>query len=127
MANVGRTLYVEVTNNLVRRVFEHKQALLPGFTSEYGLTDLVYYEATADVRDALAREKQVKGWLREKKVALIEAMNPEWEDLSHVIGLDVGSVAFERQGVTKPVTRSERRPTTRRSLADGADPSLRSG
>jgi putative endonuclease len=82
MTNVARILYVGVTNNLERRVYEHKHKLVPGFTSKYGLTQLVYYAETEDVREAIAREKQIKGWLRTKKVALIEEMNPHWEDLS---------------------------------------------
>ena len=82
MANASRTLYVGVTNNLQRRVFEHKTKRIPGFTSKYNLTRLVYYEATRDVRAALAREKQIKAWRREKKLELIEAENPGWRDLS---------------------------------------------
>ncbi len=82
MANKARTLYTGVTNNIERRVYEHKNKLVPGFTSRYGLTELVYLAETNDVRDAIAREKQIKGWSRAKKVALIEEMNPEWEDLS---------------------------------------------
>jgi putative endonuclease len=71
MANKGRTLYVGVTNNLERRVYEHKRKLVEGFTSRYGLTELVYYASTNDVREAIATEKQIKGWIRAKKVALI--------------------------------------------------------
>ena len=82
MSNVSRTLYVGVTNDLQRRVYEHKQKLTPGFTRKYNLTLLVYFEATPDIRAALAREKQIKGWLRAKKVALIESINPNWLDLS---------------------------------------------
>ena len=76
------TLYTGMTNNLERRVYEHKHKLTPGFTSRYGLARLVYYEETNDVRVAIAREKQIKGWLRRKKIALIESVNPEWKDLS---------------------------------------------
>ena len=82
LANISRALYVGVTNNLQRRVLEHQAKQTPGFTSEYNITRLVYYEATADVRAALTREKQIKAWRREKKVALIEATNPTWRDLS---------------------------------------------
>lgn len=82
MSNEGRTLYVGVTNNLARRVYEHKQHSGSIFTGKYHLTRLVYHEEFADVRDAIAREKQIKGWLRAKKVALIESLNPEWDDLS---------------------------------------------
>ena len=82
MANEGRTIYVGVTNNLERRVYQHKNKLVEGFTSRYGLTKLVYYAATNDVIAAIAREKQIKGWARTKKVSLIEETNPEWDDLS---------------------------------------------
>ena len=82
MTNRNRTLYIGMTNNLERRVHEHKHGLFPGFTSKYKMTQLVYYEVGDDVRAAIAREKELKGWLRAKKRALIEAMNPEWEDLS---------------------------------------------
>jgi len=82
MTNNSRTLYTGVTDNLVRRAYEHKKKLVEGFTKKYNLTRLVYYETTSDVRAAIQREKQVKGWLRKKKIALIEAANPEWKDLS---------------------------------------------
>jgi putative endonuclease len=71
-----------VTNDLTVRVYEHKQALTPGFTTKYGLDRLVYFESTTDVRVALEREKQLKRWVRRKKIALIERMNPRWEDLA---------------------------------------------
>jgi putative endonuclease len=82
MASYRRVLYIGVTNNLERRVYEHKHGLLPGFTSKYRVNRLVYFEETPDVRAALEREKQIKGWLRSKKIALIEAANPDWRDLS---------------------------------------------
>ena len=82
MTNRSRTLYIGVTNDLRRRVQEHKEKLIPGFTQKYNVTQLVYYEETPDVKAAIAREKQIKGWLRAKKVALIESVNPEWRDLS---------------------------------------------
>ena len=82
MTNKSRTLYTGVTNDLERRVYEHKHKLVPGFTSKYNITQLVYYEETDDVNIAIAREKQIKGWLRAKKIALIESINPEWKDLS---------------------------------------------
>ena len=82
MTNRSDTLYTGVTNDLQRRVYEHRQKLVDGFTKKYNLNALVYYEATDDVRSAIAREKQIKGWLRAKKVALIESMNPQWRDLS---------------------------------------------
>ncbi|MFQ5799118.1 MAG: GIY-YIG nuclease family protein [Bacteroidota bacterium] len=82
MSNRSRTLYTGVTNNLLRRVDEHKRKLVPGFTRKYNIIRLVYYEATTDIGVAIAREKQIKGWLRAKKIALIESLNPKWEDLS---------------------------------------------
>lgn len=82
MTGRSDTLYTGVTNNLERRVYEHKHGLVEGFTKKYNLTTLVYYETTDDVRSAIAREKQIKGWLRSKKIALIESTNPQWRDLS---------------------------------------------
>ena len=82
MTNKSRTLYTGVTSNLMRRVHEHKNKLIEGFTSKYNIHILVYYESTSNVHAALAREKQIKGWLRSKKIALIESMNPKWKDLS---------------------------------------------
>jgi putative endonuclease len=76
------TLYTGVTNDIERRVYEHKHKLTPGFTSRYNVNRLVYYEEYNDIRDAIAREKQIKGWLRKKKIALIESTNPNWDDLS---------------------------------------------
>ena len=82
IASRSRTLYTGVTNNLDRRVFEHKEKLVPGFTSKYKIERLVYFEVTQDVQAAILREKQIKGWTRSKKLALIESMNPTWQDLS---------------------------------------------
>jgi putative endonuclease len=82
MTNKSGTLYIGVTNNLERRVYEHKNHLIKGFTKKYHITKLVYYEETNDVNVVLVREKQVKSWLRKKKIALIESVNPSWKDLS---------------------------------------------
>ena len=82
MTNGVRTLYNGVTNDLMRRVFEHKDKLLEGFTKKYNITMPVYYEVTADVHSAIAREKQLKSWRRSKKIALIESSNPQWKDFS---------------------------------------------
>jgi len=82
MTNNSRTLYTGVTNNLERRVYEHKNKLVPGFTARYKINMLVYFEETPDVLSAIAREKQIKGWLRSKKISLIETVNPQWIDLS---------------------------------------------
>jgi putative endonuclease len=76
------TLYTGMTNDLKRRVYEHKQKLVPGFTKKHNVTRLVYYEETIDVKSAIAREKQIKGWVRRKKLDLIKSVNPKWKDLS---------------------------------------------
>jgi putative endonuclease len=89
MTNKSRTLYTGMTNDLGRRVYEHKNKLVPGFTSRYNITKLMYFESTSDALSAIAREKQIKGWLRTKKIALIESANPEWRDLGMTV--DVGS------------------------------------
>jgi len=81
MASRTRVLYVGVTNNLVRRVGEHKEGRGSAFTTKYRVTRLVYFEATPDIRAAIAREKQIKGWKRQRKLELVQSMNPEWEDL----------------------------------------------
>jgi putative endonuclease len=77
----NKVLYVGVTNNLIRRVYEHKNKLISGFTSKYNVNKLVYYESFQSVFDAIKREKEIKGWKREKKVTLINSFNPEWKDL----------------------------------------------
>ena len=82
LASLTRTVYVGVTNDLVRRVWEHKQKLIGGFTARYNVVRLVHYEETHDIRVAIAREKQIKGWVRDKKVALVESTNPAWKDLA---------------------------------------------
>jgi putative endonuclease len=82
MTNRTRTVYLGVTNDLERRVAEHKQKLADGFTKQYAIDRLVYFEEFADVVQAIAREKQLKGWLRSKKIELIESANPKWRDLS---------------------------------------------
>jgi putative endonuclease len=82
LASASRTLYTGVTNDLLRRVYEHKAGDGSQFTSNYRIKRLVHCEETRDVRAAIAREKQIKGWDRKKKVALIEAHNPTWDDLA---------------------------------------------
>lgn len=77
----GNVMYIGVTNDLERRLFEHRQELADGFTKKYHVHKLVYFEETTDVRAALEREKQLKGWSRQKKNALVETVNPKWEDL----------------------------------------------
>jgi len=75
------TLYIGITNNLIRRIYEHKNDLIDGFSKKYGIHNLVYYESYNDVRDALNRETQMKKWNRKWKIELIEKSNPEWNDL----------------------------------------------
>ena len=75
------TLYIGVTNNLVRRIREHRHNLVPGFTQKYKVHRLVYYELFGEMYDAISREKQLKAGSRKKKIALIESLNPEWNDL----------------------------------------------
>ena len=82
LSNPYRTLYIGVTNNLKRRIYEHKHKIVEGFTQKYDMTRLVYFEQTTDIRSAIHREKQLKGWLRAKKITLIESVNPNWQDLS---------------------------------------------
>jgi len=84
-SKLGGTLYVGVTNDLVRRVYEHKEGSVEGFTKKYGVTRLVYFEAHSDVEAAILREKQIKKWNRAWKVRLIEEKNPNWDDLYNLI------------------------------------------
>ncbi len=82
MANkTNSTIYIGVTSDLIKRVWQHKNKLVDGFTKHYNLNKLVYYEETTDATSAIAREKQLKGWKREKKNRLIESINPNWKDL----------------------------------------------
>ena len=74
-------LYTGVTSDLVKRIYEHKQKLVEGFTKKYNVCKLVYFEETDEIIEAITREKQIKGWVRRKKIALIESKNPEWKDL----------------------------------------------
>ena len=87
MASLSHTMYIGVTNDLARRAIEHRRKVVPGFTSRYNVTRLVYAEEFNDVRDAIVREKQLKGWRRERKIALIESVNPEWDDLADMVSL----------------------------------------
>ncbi len=82
LASDSRVLYTGVTNDLHRRMFEHKHGLVPGFTTRYSVTRLVYFETTCDVQAAIVREKAIKGWTREKRVRLVETVNAGWSDLA---------------------------------------------
>jgi len=83
MSNNSKTLYIGITNDLIRRVYEHKNKLIDGFTKKYNLTKLVYFELINDAESAIRREKQLKNWHRQWKINLIESVNNEWKDLSH--------------------------------------------
>jgi len=76
------TLYTGMTNDLKRRVYQHKNKLIEGFTSKYNVIRLAYFEETNDVKAAIAREKEIKGWRRSKKLDLIKSLNPKWKDLA---------------------------------------------
>jgi putative endonuclease len=78
----NRVLYTGVTNDLERRIYEHKNKLVKGFTAKYNVNKLVYFECTSDITTAITREKQIKGWTRQKKNELIQSVNPKWRDLS---------------------------------------------
>ena len=82
VASLTRVLYIGVTKDLERRIAEHRQKLIPGFTARHNVTRLVYFEEIDRIADAISREKQLKGWVRAKKIKLIEELNPEWNDLS---------------------------------------------
>ncbi len=79
------TLYVGVTNDLKRRVYEHKEGIIAGFTKQYKVSQLVYFEQTTDIHSAIAREKKIKNWNRQWKVELIESRNADWQDLYDAI------------------------------------------
>lgn len=81
LASASGVLYTGVTNGLLKRVNQHRQKLIPGFTRKYNVTKLVYFETFGDNRVAIAREKQIKAWTRKKRVVLIESRNPSWADL----------------------------------------------
>jgi putative endonuclease len=81
----NKVLYIGVTNDLERRMYEHKNKMIDGFTKKYNLTKLVYFEATTNINSAIEREKQLKNWHRDWKINLIEEFNPEWKDLSEML------------------------------------------
>jgi len=82
MTNKSGTLYTGITNDIKKRVYEHKNKLIPGFTKKYNISRLIYFESFGDVYSAIAREKTIKGWLRNKKIELIRKTNPDWKDLA---------------------------------------------
>jgi putative endonuclease len=89
LASLTRTLYVGVTRDLVRRVYQHRQQLLPSFTARYAVNRLVYFEHTNDIRAALQREKEIKGWKRARKLELVESLNPAWEELAPTLEQEI--------------------------------------
>jgi putative endonuclease len=99
MSSRSSTLYIGVTNDLLRRVYEHKEKYIEGFTKRYSIDRLVYYEVCENVESAITREKQLKGWKRARKIMLIESINPEWKDFS----LDLMDWAQEKGNLNKPV------------------------
>jgi putative endonuclease len=96
MASKSGTLYIGMTNDIDVRVAQHKSGEFEGFASKYGCDRLVYYEKYQDVRLAIGREKQLKGWRREKKIRLIESLNPRWQDLAEHWGQQM---AFANQSI----------------------------
>ncbi|HEY4756006.1 MAG TPA: GIY-YIG nuclease family protein [Ignavibacteriaceae bacterium] len=82
MTNNSKTLYIGVTNDLRRRIYEHKNKLIDGFTKNYNITKLVYYESCSSIDAAIRRERQLKNWHRQWKINLIESINQDWKDLS---------------------------------------------
>jgi putative endonuclease len=106
LSNVSKMLYIGVTNNLERRILEHKNKLIPGFSQKYNLHRLIYFESFGDVRDAIVRGKQLKGWVRVRKVELIESKNPNWADLAEDL--------FETSKVTSEMSNPMKMATTKR-------------
>ena len=98
VCSVSGTLYIGIANNIERRVWEHKSGEFEGFASRYGCNRLVYYESFDAVRKAIAREKQLKGWVRRKKIALIESVNPRWLDPAEKWG---AQMAFAGESIKK--------------------------
>ena len=82
VSSLSGTLYTGVTSNLEQRVYQHKHKLFNGFTKKYNVDRLVYFEETTDINTAIAREKEIKGWRRSKKIVLIKSLNPKWKDLA---------------------------------------------
>jgi putative endonuclease len=88
LSSDSRTLYTGVTSDLLRRLQEHRRGIKSGFASRYAIRELVFYEAWRDIRVAIAREKEIKGWRREKKISWVRQLNPGWADLSRDWGIE---------------------------------------
>ena len=97
LASRSRSLYTGVTDNLERRMIEHRQGLVPGFTTRYRIFRLVHFESFGHIQDAIAREKEIKAWRREKKIRLIEQHNPTWEDLAVQLPHHYQSLQHQKQ------------------------------
>jgi putative endonuclease len=95
LSSLSGTLYTGITNNIYNRTLQHKNKENPGFTSKYDVNRLVYYEVFKDVRAAIRREKEIKGWTRKKKIALIESMNPKWKDMAAGWGEEVPAPSWQ--------------------------------
>ncbi len=108
LASRSRNLYTGVTGNLEHRMLEHRQGLVPGFTTRYRIFRLVHFEFFADIRDAIAREKEIKGWRREKKIRLIELKNPTWEDLATQLPHAYQSRQLQSRSLTRSPNSGER-------------------
>jgi putative endonuclease len=120
MSSASRRLYIGVTGNLALRVYEHRTGQFEGFSKKYQMKRLVYAEPTSDVHTAIRREKQIKGWLRARKIELIESINPEWRDLGEDL-LGSGEIP---PGACHPERSEGSLKSHARHLRD---PSLRSG
>ena len=92
----GNVMYVGVTNNLKRRIYEHKMKIIKGFTAKYNVSKLVYFEQTDSIESAILREKEIKKWRREKKNNLVEKLNPHWDDLAEQLGDFSGAIASSK-------------------------------
>jgi putative endonuclease len=112
LASRSRTLYTGVTKNLERRIVEHRDRSVPGFTTRYNILRLVHFEAFSDIRSAIAREKEIKGWRREKKIWLIQRHNRTWEDLAERFAGDHGRDVQSRSLTPVPAKRGRVRDDT---------------
>ncbi len=108
LASRSRALYTGVTGDLQKRMIEHRQGLIPGFTTRYRVFRLVHFEHFADIRDAIAREKEIKAWRREKKIRLIERDNPTWQDLAAPLPHAYPSEQTQSRSLTRSLNTSER-------------------
>jgi putative endonuclease len=134
MASKSRVLYIEMTKNLVRRVYEHRFGVVEGFTSRYNCARLIHFEVFHYVDNCISREKELKAWRRSKKVALIEAANPTWEDLAAdwfqsdgVLNTNSRSLASLGMTTYRNDDQSRNDVSSTAAAAPTADPSLRSG